>query len=123
MVQKFKPSSIDWDEVLKNNGSCRLGQWFYCKSIDSEVDLDDEEWVKDAMKKVISSIKQNLTEAKDLIDRHHRVCSWEVSGGIYQAFKITYKDYTPLFFSLISMGYECDYPELMFGKLWEEAGL
>ena len=46
MVQKFKPSDIDWDEVLKSNGivrSYQYGDWLYCRSLDLEVNLTDEE--------------------------------------------------------------------------------
>ena len=126
MVQKFKPSGIDWDEVLKSNGIVRSyqhGDWFYCRSLDLEVNLTDEEWMKWMIKDVMNYIRRNLEYAKMMMNDDFYLNHWRAAANIRRAFDATGKEYFVLRESLISMGYEYDHPELMFGKLWEEAGL
>ena len=127
MVQKFKPSGIDWDElILEERGrlcSHQHGDWFYCRFLDLEVNLTDEEWARMMIKDVVNSIRRDLEYAKDRMDGICWIDHWSAASYIRRAFNIAYNDYPILCDSLLGMGYECDHPELMFGKLWEEAGL
>jgi len=126
MVQKFKPSGIDWDKLLESNGIVRSyqhGDWFYCRSLDLEVNLTDEEWVRWMIKDIIDSIRRNLEYAKDRMDGICWIDHWSAASYIRRAFNIAYEDYSILCDSLLEMGHEYDHTELMFGKLWEEAGL
>ena len=48
---------------------------------------------------------------------------WDAGYHIHIAFVTASEEYHVLYHSLLKMGHEYDHTELMFGKLWEEAGL
>lgn len=126
MVQKFKPSGIDWDKLLESNGIVRSyqhGDWLYCRSLDLEVNLTDEEWARMMIKDVVDSIRRDLKYAKKKMDSDFYMDHWDAGYHIYIAFVTASEEYHVLYHSLLKMGHEYDHTELMFGKLWEEAGL
>ena len=75
------------------------------------------------MKDIMDFIRKNLKHAKNDVDDIKWTERWQAAICIRGAFDAAYEEYNILYHSLSKMGYEYDYPELMFGKLWEEAGL